>query len=246
MIETSCIYREVLTKKSFMYTTKQQSLADITKPIKKSKCTGERNTFRVEYEDGSIAYRLHKTDVVTIDGNGYVLNSGGWRTVTTKERISAYLPQGWYLSQCNGVWYVTTPKGRFDYYDGMRIATDGTVKKVKHTDLKKIETLKKKIKNFVNKIDKMKEIPLPNSGDCWYCSLHTQDGKTMGDSFENNDHIMQHLKEGYLHGSLIVNALKDSGYRDMQIPYVIRIKDIVKRALRKYLQKKLIPNIQVK
>ncbi len=37
------------------------------------------------------AVRLHRTDVVTLHPDGsQTLNSGGWRTVTTKDRINAY------------------------------------------------------------------------------------------------------------------------------------------------------------
>jgi hypothetical protein len=39
------------------------------------------------------AVRLHYTDVVTIHADGtYTLNSGGWDTPTTKDRINAYSP----------------------------------------------------------------------------------------------------------------------------------------------------------
>ena len=46
----------------------------------------------------------HETDVVTFHADGRtVLNSGGWRTYTTKERLSNYGPC--YVCQSKGVWY---------------------------------------------------------------------------------------------------------------------------------------------
>lgn len=54
-----------------------------------------------------IAIRLHHTDVVTFysDG-GIVLNSGGWQSVTTKDRMNAVLPASIRVSQKNYVWSV--------------------------------------------------------------------------------------------------------------------------------------------
>lgn len=74
---------------------------------------------------GTYAVRLHSTDVVTINPDGtYALNTGGWLTVTTKDRINDYSPARVYSagSQTAGgsavwcVWHesdpVTAPKIR--------------------------------------------------------------------------------------------------------------------------------------
>lgn len=76
--------------------------------------------------DGGIAVRLHATDVVTIHPDGsYTLNTGGWWTVTTKERINAYSPAR--LSQRRGEWYLLTPAGEVKYWDGVRVDGAGNV-----------------------------------------------------------------------------------------------------------------------
>ena len=86
-------------------TTKTKSLEYLT-DIKRSRKVGN-NTFRVEYQDGTVAIRLHTTDVVTFKTDGTtVLNSGGWQTSTTKSRINTYIPKGYYLYQRNYCWYV--------------------------------------------------------------------------------------------------------------------------------------------
>lgn len=61
-----------------------------------------------EADGYAVALQYHDTDVVTFrpDG-GMVLNSGGWHTVTTKERINWCLPDGFRLSQVKRVWYIT-------------------------------------------------------------------------------------------------------------------------------------------
>jgi hypothetical protein len=102
--------------------------------------------------------------------------------------------------------------------------------------------IKRRIAKFIRLVDDCKELPLPNPGDCWLCSMKDKEGKTMG-SMPGDDsdaeHLSGHMDEEYLHGSLIVNALLHKGYSEKQLPYVFRSKHIVKLALRKYLMDKL-------
>ena len=64
------------------------------------------NTYaEIEY-DGSVSISLHGTVVVRLFENGLVqLNSGGWRTHTTKDRINKYSPVGVY--QKNFEWFLS-------------------------------------------------------------------------------------------------------------------------------------------
>ena len=52
-----------------------------------------------------------------------VLDSCGFRTVTTKDRINKCLPSGYYLSQVKGRWELWDPtsKSTVDFMDGMQI-----------------------------------------------------------------------------------------------------------------------------
>ena len=47
----------------------------------------------VRFHDGRTIVRLHSTDIVDVDttDNTITLNTGGWNTVTTKERLNAVL-----------------------------------------------------------------------------------------------------------------------------------------------------------
>ncbi len=66
----------------------------------------ENNTYLIR-NVGSIAVRLHTTDIVTYKPDGtIVLNSDGRRTSTTKDMINTYSPARVY--QKDGVWYVDT------------------------------------------------------------------------------------------------------------------------------------------
>lgn len=79
-----------------------------------------RNT-RLENRGDDYAIRLHATDVVTIHADGtYTLNTGGWRTRTTKERINEYAPVRAY--QLRGKWYIGAG---VPFYDGMRVDAHG-------------------------------------------------------------------------------------------------------------------------
>ena len=82
------------------------------------------NTLRVEYNDGTVAIRLHHTDVVTFLNDGtIVLNSGGWGTNTTKDRINKYSPVGVYQKKYE--WFLYPSNEPF--FDGINITRDGKV-----------------------------------------------------------------------------------------------------------------------
>lgn len=205
------------------------------------------NTLKVLYSDGRQAVRYHHTDVITFFPNGDIqLNSGGWRTVTTKLRFNSYSPVRVYSDK--GIWYVNQPNDKpIPYVDGMIFDSNGLVKdkgKLNSPDLKEVNKLKKQIGKYVKLVDSLNPIPFPNNGDCWYCCMHdTATNKPLGDSVGDISHLMDHLKEGYIHGSIIFNALKERGYKDPGLIIHMQIKDSIKRTLRKYLYKRLLPEV---
>jgi len=83
------------------------------------------NTCLERLDAETIGVRLHSTYVVRFHAVGTVtLDSGGWQTVTTKERMNRYLGAGFGLYQKAHVWYVDTPAGVEEYSDGMTLAPD--------------------------------------------------------------------------------------------------------------------------
>lgn len=80
------------------------------------------------------AIRLHGTDVVTLRSDGSaILNSDGWRTVTTKDRMNTYGPVAVFSK--NYEWFIASrrPEGAdFDgavpYRDGIVIDADSAVR----------------------------------------------------------------------------------------------------------------------
>lgn len=69
----------------------------------------------------NVIVRFHATDIVSFLGNGAIrLNSGGYRTVTTKQRMNALLRhRGISISQKDFAWFVTDESGTREFEDGM-------------------------------------------------------------------------------------------------------------------------------
>lgn len=86
-----------------------------------------RETVRLYQEDYATAYpavRYHATTIIYRKSEGaYVLNSGGYRTVTTKQRLNKLLPGGIQISQRNFEWTVHTRRGDIPFTDGMVVTT---------------------------------------------------------------------------------------------------------------------------
>jgi hypothetical protein len=198
------------------------------------------NTFDITYSNGIRAIRYHHTNVVTEEDGKIILTSGGWRTPTTKDRLT-FSPSPVRVSQAKGIWYAHKGRKSVMFYDGITFDKDGNLlSEEREPDFKRINRVKREIAGFVKLITK-DNLPLPSAGDCWLCSLCGKDGRTMG--ADDTSHLVSHIKEGYMHGSLLVNAMRAKGCNDKQIGlyFQLKIVDAFKRALRQYLTKRLLP-----
>lgn len=199
----------------------------------------------VEYrKDGTRVIRLHHTDIMTFLPNGKIrLNSGGWQTVTTKERLNRYLPRPYGISQRKGQWSLCAhwSDDCVPFYDGIEFDPAKGLPKAKVSVTAKNAKLAAKINRLVDKVYKMEQLPMPGPGDCWFCNLRDKDGHTMGELGDNTDHLMSHIKEGYLHGSLIANALAATGRNPAYAfgPNPIFTRATVAGALRRYLKREV-------
>lgn len=69
--------------------------------------------------DGSVGVRFHSTRIITFHPEGtFTVNTGGWRSVTTKQRLNALLPAGFRIYSKAYAWRITTPEGEFAFEDG--------------------------------------------------------------------------------------------------------------------------------
>jgi len=207
------------------------------------------NTVEYHRANGDRVVRFYKTDILTFSADGaIVFDTGGWKTKTTKERINRFLPTGLMLYSDRGTWYLyqgagypskTASGSRHVYADGIKVSGDGGVTGTGSE--KKQNAMKKLIARYCEKIKKLESLPMPDSGDCWYCCMKTADGKTLGESVENS-HIIEHVKESYVHGSLILNAMKSRETSEFVISSAFHrgdFRDWVIRDVRSYLKRNL-------
>jgi hypothetical protein len=89
-----------------------------------SRITGN-NTEIWDY-DGCTFVTLHRTNVVKFNHDKTVLDSGGWKTVTTKRRMNEASKEyglGYYVYQKDFDWFVSFHNGNPDLpFDGDKIA----------------------------------------------------------------------------------------------------------------------------
>jgi hypothetical protein len=79
------------------------------------------NTWAELDDDGSVGIRFHATRILEFQPDGrFAVDTGGWRTVTTKQRLNALLPAGYRVHAERFAWKMTTPEGVFDLEDGDR------------------------------------------------------------------------------------------------------------------------------
>jgi len=181
-----------------------------------------------DYGSCGVGVKYHDTIVIAFYRDlSIVLDSDGWRTVTTKKRINVFLPSPLSLWQDRSEWYVSlkrhdwNARGDSDnvvaFKDGMRllpVVDDGSWAAVGALTLVEItarEELKNKIekyiKGFVNALYAGK-VPLPPAGDCWYCAMRV-DGteETLGEKTGDVDHLLLHFEEKYYVPALLLRAV---------------------------------------
>lgn len=195
-----------------------------------------------------LGLKLHDTVIVTYFPDGsYELDSGGWKTLTTKDRMNNYTP--FHIHQENLIWYVN---GIYLFKDGIRIEPDRTVKgDMTLEELKEWKYTKEKIMAFAKRFAEALPVPQPSGGDCWYCAFRDKEDRTWGD-VADHVHLWHHIEEDYFVPSLLYNAMKERGYGN-HIMYVFCIfegtsgrdpssydRETSKRVLRDYLYRRLL------
>lgn len=252
----------------------------------------QNHTYMERIDEHTVGVKLHDTYVVKLHDDGSTsLDSGGWHTMTTKDRINAYLPSHVQVGSDRGRWYVYVAPldsvvrhekqqwnaeagamrgtGVFSeytpwdarershrFFDGIRIAADGTIVNPRRAEMEAQEArekdIQKRMTSYIRKyIAALKVgIPMPGPGDCWGCTT-----EAMGDS-----HLLDHFDEDYFVPSLLVNAYRERGYGDyrlvmaMDLDYemlkageglrLTRSGADIGRNLRRYLKPRVMPEVQ--
>ena len=180
------------------------------------------NTY-LSKKDDAFVIRLHDTDIVKIKEESsqtfFTVNTDGWMTSTTKERINSFTPLR--IFQKRGVWYVYQQvDGREEvvqFFDGMTVDQSGRVVNSAEASLDGIEKgrkLDQMITDYIKKFcdQSIKEgLPLPDLGDCLDCRIYSQAKSEQRDR-DDMSHVYSHLEETYIHGSFLVYAATIAGY----------------------------------
>jgi hypothetical protein len=198
--------------------TSYQTASDYLSKGKKSKFSRKlpgKATMLIK-DGSSIHVVYHQTPVVTFKEDGdIILQSDGYMTQTTKERMNNYTPERVGVSQAKGLWFLSVDRKVVIYQDGIVIHQDGTVTgdadKARETEVKKIvKTITQYATDFAQALVNGQVLE-PSAGDCWYCFMKTEDGLTLGEAEKNNDHITTHIQEKYYVPSLMVRAVERFG-----------------------------------
>jgi hypothetical protein len=168
-----------------------------------------------------ITVKYHGNPVVNMFPDGTnTYSSCGWKTITTKERINWFLPDGFQLWQEKSVWYISNRQEgkRWLFADGIAVKDGEVYNAASESEQDSIKKQIKAIKKYVDGYVKAllnNEIESPSGGDCWYCCMRdTESNKPLGE-LTNSEHIQSHLEESYYVPSLLVNAFRFTGRSSM-------------------------------
>lgn len=164
---------------------------------------------------------LFEKDIMFYRPNGTImLDSCGWRTVTTKQRFNEYLPHPWSVYQDRSVWYVgrgywgqKEERKIWVYEDGCLIDVANDSIEGVGEDPGKIKKLNRQVGAYVNGFVVALlegDVPAPGPGDCWMCSMTVmgEEGKSLGD-LTDSDHVLSHIEEKYYVPSLLMRAIDE-------------------------------------
>ena len=206
------------------------------------------NTYLKRLENDDVVLRLHETDILTAKPNGsVVVNTGSWRTVTTKARLNDWIKDGLGIYQNRGVWYWTKRDpnnwGHAVFSDGDVIGPRGALKaSADDEEVKRVKKLTSKINAFAKLCASQVPMDPPGPGDCLYCQME-REGKNL-----DTDHLMSHMEEGYVVPSLVYRALREINSTDFLMALTFSKGDHsmsrsvapmhVQRAVRRYLKRR--------
>lgn len=169
----------------------------------------------------TIGMVYHSTEVVTYHEDGRItLTSGGWRTVTTKERLNWVLHQhGLSLYQEASRWFVAYHVDwatAFPFADGFTVKHGVIVLSTVGQSTSKVDKQQKaRLQRFAKLCADSLPLDLPSGGDCWFCRFTVQPAtvdkpQTLGEAMGDTSHLQSHIDEGYVVPSLVYNALHES------------------------------------
>lgn len=175
------------------------------------KILGNRESKKIQYatwlhnRGSHFAIRHHETDIIKIYPRKTVLDTDGWKSRTTKDRLNEYSPGS--IWSVNGIWYASFKGKEVVYQDGLTFHVNGAVTGGESVSeakrqIKLRNDVKKYSKAFVREL-KNGDIPKPSEMDCFDCGMFDK-GKAPNPA---DSHLLLHIKENYFIPSLVRNAV---------------------------------------
>jgi hypothetical protein len=171
-------------------------------------------------DEDVIALVHHETDIITYHPDGRtVVDCGGWRSSTTKERLNNHLPHGWRVFTDGGIWYIEHMENVYHwmsekalvYQDGVTIHPDGHIEgALPREEAKRIAKLRRRSNKYARDYIEALfagKVPRPDGGDCWYCLMRFESGGARCE-LGKSDHILSHIEEKYYVPSLLARAIE--------------------------------------
>lgn len=202
----------------------------------------------------ALAFRYHETDIATFYEDGAILLcNGGFYNKMCLDKINEPLPKGVRVFVDARYWYVHIGVTTFPFFEGM-LMNHGTVENYGSTVMRALERQRKEnerykaqIRKYTDKLTSEKAIAAlsDTSGDCIGCRMVVGENATL-DELHGDGHLIEHMKDGYYPGLLLLRAQSYLGYGDNFMWYFVK-DDIrgVQRALEKYMQKRLLKGLNI-
>lgn len=130
---------------------------------------------RIELDQGFLKIKYHGNPIVELHPDRIILSSCGWMTSTTKERLNWYIPDGYYIYQESGIWYIRNRdddsvmvfQDRVTFHNDNTVSGYGSIEEPKRIKAM-TQDIKAYVKGFIQALIDG-EIESPNDGDCWSC-----------------------------------------------------------------------------
>jgi len=211
----------------------RSSMSDIIHSYDKAnEILGKRNSRRLAnntylertLSPDMICVRLHATQIIKYLNNSdqdIILDSGGWQTVTTKQRLNQFSPAQIYSKK--GIWYIYHEDNRYPFHDGITIDCHGkpvNVQSDNGSDAKLKRQLDRMVRHYIDgycthlitEVNTHGVIPQPSNGDCWGCLMKpVEKGSVAHDQAMGFDHFLSHFEDRYYVPSLLWDAIANRG-----------------------------------
>lgn len=198
----------------------------------------DNNTYEWTDNAGDKHIRLHHTDIIThrYDGD-VVLDTGGWKTPTTKDRINKFAPVSVY--QQDGEWFVTQGNVTVMFYDGM-VLTSGCLRSEDHApDPNSVTRIQfaNLLKTFTRRFDITTHADYDDCAKCLTLMEYTTpELRAIPPGDPIWQHVINHVCDGYVSTSTVLLSLKWAGYNTdtVHIHGMFFPESILKRTFRRF------------